>query len=84
MPLRNLAKKYEQFGWTVLVVNGHNFVELETAFKKSLMSSYPTCIIAKTILGKGISFMENNFKYHDIKSLSEELYEKAINETSSR
>lgn len=84
MPLRDLAKKYKEFGWTVMTINGHDFNEIETAFKKSMMSSYPTCIIAKTILGKGVSFMENNFKYHDVKSLSEELYEKAINETSSR
>jgi len=84
MPLRDLAAKYRQFGWTVLLINGHNFNEIETAFKKSLMSSYPTCIIAKTILGKGVSFMENNYKYHDVKSLSEELYEQAINETNSR
>ena len=84
MPLRNLAKKYEEFGWNVLIIDGHNFNAIETAFKKSLMSSYPTCIIAKTILGKGISFMENNFKYHDVKGLNDQLYEQAINETNSR
>ena len=37
-------------------------------------NSFPTCIIAKTTLGKGISFMENNFKYHDVKNLDQKLY----------
>lgn len=80
MPLDNLASKYVQFGWTVTTVDGHNFNQIISALKKAKNSDYPNCIIAKTVLGKGISFMENNFQYHDVKNLSDELYEKAKSE----
>jgi len=74
MPLGNLAAKYIQFGWTVTTINGHNFKQLEKALKTAKKSNYPNCIIAKTIMGKGISFMENNFKYHDVKNLDRNTY----------
>lgn len=78
MPLDELASKYLRFGWTVTTVDGHNFFELIEAIKKAKNSSiYPACIIARTILGKGISFMENDCHYHDVKNLSPELYQKA-------
>ena len=85
MPLKNLAAKYIQFGWTVFIVNGHNISQLTKVLKSNIYNqrsnnSFPVCIIAKTTLGKGISFMENNFEYHDIKNLSEDLYLKAKNE----
>lgn len=74
MPLDNLAAKYVQFGWTVTTVNGHNFFQLIKALKQTKNSNFPNCIIAKTVLGKGISFMENNYKYHDVKNLDEKTY----------
>lgn len=77
MPLGNLAAKYVQFGWTVTTVDGHNYKQLIRALERAYNSEYPTCIIAKTVLGKGISFMENNFHYHDIKQLSQDTYLKA-------
>lgn len=77
MPVDNLAAKYIQFGWTVTTIDGHNFNQIISALKNAKNSDYPNCIIAKTILGKGISFMENNFKYHDVKNLSDTLYQKA-------
>lgn len=81
MPLGELASKYLHFGWTVTTVDGHNFTELENAIKKAKTSTiYPACIIAKTIMGKGVSFMENNFEYHDVKQLSEDIYLSAKNE----
>ncbi|HPT66042.1 MAG TPA: transketolase [Candidatus Woesebacteria bacterium] len=80
MPLDNLAGKYIQFGWTVTTVDGHNFNQIISALKNAKNSIYPTCIIAKTVLGKGVSFMENNFHYHDIKNLSESLYQRAKSE----
>ena len=83
MPLDNLAAKYVQFGWTVTTVNGHNFAQIIKALKNAHNSEYPTCIIAKTILGKGISFMENNFNYHDVKQLSQDIYLKAKHELTS-
>ena len=81
MPLGELASKYLHFGWTVTTINGHNFSELEKALIKAKSSSiYPACIIAKTTFGKGISFMENKFEYHDIKKLPEDIYLAAKNE----
>jgi transketolase len=80
MPLDNLASKYIQFGWTVTTIDGHNFNQLISALKNAKKSNYPNCIIAKTILGKGISFIENNFHYHDVKNLPEALYQKAKSE----
>lgn len=80
MPITNLVDKYTQFGWLVKLVDGHNFNEIIKTLKESQKSTKPVCIIAKTILGKGISFMENNFKYHDIKNLPESDYLLAKNE----
>lgn len=74
MPLNNLASKYVQFGWTVTTIDGHNFFQLIKALKQAQNSDYPNCIIAKTVLGKGVSFMENNYKYHDVKNLDEKIY----------
>jgi len=75
MPLNNLAAKYIQFGWTVTTIDGHNFDQLIKILKQSTQKSdYPHCLIAKTVLGKGISFMENNYKYHDVKNLDEKTY----------
>lgn len=84
MPLDDLAAKYLRFGWTVITVNGHNFYDLIRAITKAKNSSiYPACIIAKTVLGKGISFMENHWQYHDVKNLPQDLYLKAKKELLS-
>lgn len=80
MPIDNLAAKYIQFGWTVTTVDGHDFNQIISALKQAKKSDYPNCIIAKTTIGKGISFMENNYKYHDIKNLSDTLYHLAKSE----
>lgn len=80
MPLGNLASKYIQFGWTVTTINGHDYSQIIKALENTKNSTYPNCIIAKTVLGKGISFMENDYRYHDIKQLPQDLYLKAKNE----
>ena len=81
MPLGELASKYLHFGWTVITINGHNLYDLEKALKTAKSSSiYPACIIAKSTLGKGVSFMENNFEYHDVKKIPEDIYLKAKKE----
>lgn len=81
MPLNELAAKYVRFGWTVTTVDAHNFYELERVLKIAKSSSiYPACIIAKTTIGKGVSFMENNPDYHDVKNLPEDIYLAAKNE----
>ncbi|HOG37454.1 MAG TPA: transketolase [Candidatus Woesebacteria bacterium] len=86
MPLNNLAAKYVQFGWTVTTVNGHNLHQIAKALKSALNhshSGYPSCVIAKTVLGRGVSFMEHQFKYHDIKNLDPSLYLQAKNDLES-
>lgn len=81
MPLDELAAKYIRFGWTVQTVDGHNFYQLENALKSAKNSSiYPACIIAKTTMTKGISFMENDYHYHDVKKLSPEIIKQIKNE----
>lgn len=65
MPLESLRLKYESFNWNVLEINGNDirgFVEaIQTA---KAMRERPTCIIAHTIPGKGVDFMENDFTWH--------------------
>lgn len=83
MPLDELAAKYIRFGWTVQTVDGHDFYALLKAIKTAKNSTiYPACIIAKTTLTKGISFMENDYHYHDVKKLSDEIVKKIESELS--
>lgn len=80
LPLGNLRNKWESFGWHVLEMNGHNMedivckLEIATRFR-----GQPTCVIAYTVKGKGISFMENNNDWHQKTPTSIE-YEQAIKE----
>lgn len=80
MPLGSLVDKYQGFGWNAVSIDGHNPQEIIAALTQAQKSDKPFCIVAKTILGKGISYMENNYKYHDVKNLSDELYEQALAE----
>ncbi len=59
-----LDEKFRAFGWAVKIVNGHNFAELTDALSHPAETGKPTCIIANTIKGKGVSFMENTAKWH--------------------
>jgi transketolase len=59
-----LDEKWRAFGWTVRVVNGHNFAELTDALTKPAAPGKPTCVIANTVKGRGVSFMENVAKWH--------------------
>lgn len=65
MPLDNLRAKYEAFGWFVLEIDGHNISEIVDAFEKArTIFEKPTVIIAHTIPGKGVDFMEGRFEWH--------------------
>jgi transketolase len=65
MNLEPLNKKWEAFGWHVIEVDGHDLTQLLNAFKQAkLVKGQPTVIIAHTIKGKGVSFMENNADFH--------------------
>lgn len=77
--LDNLADKIKAFNWKVIEIDGHNLNEIYTAIEEAKSSDVPTAIIANTIKGKGVSFMENNAGWHG-KAPGKEDYEKAIME----
>ena len=65
MPLESLRAKYESFNWHVLEINGHSFEDIIAAVAEvHAIYEKPTVIIAHTIPGKGVSFMENDYKWH--------------------
>jgi transketolase len=65
MNLEPLAEKWKAFGWHAIEVNGHELSQLISAFDEAkLVKGKPTVIIAHTIKGKGVSFMENNVDFH--------------------
>jgi len=67
MPLEPLREKYEHFGWHVLEADGHNVEEIIDAFHQAhAIYEKPTLIIFHTIPGKGVDFMERDFKWHGI------------------
>ena len=79
-----LRKKLIAFGYRVYEINGHSFEELDKVFNKikSKKILLPSIIIANTIKGKGISFMEKNLKWHHAVPQKDE-YEKAIKELNN-
>lgn len=80
MSLDPVAGKWRAFGWHVIEIDGHNMREILDALDKSGKTKYkPTVIIAHTIKGKGVSFMENQVQYHG-KALTEEELERALKE----
>ncbi len=65
MPLENLAHKFEAFNWHVEEIDGHNFTEIVGAVGRAqAVFDGPSVIIARTIPGKGVSFMERDYKWH--------------------
>ena len=75
-----IDEKFESFGFNVIKINGHNFNEILEAFKQAKeVKDMPTCIVAKTVKGKGISLMENQVGWHG-KAPNEEQYNEIIKE----
>jgi transketolase len=80
MPLEPLKEKYFSFGWEVLEVDGNDIAVFVNSVRKARsVLGKPVCIIAKTIPGKGVSFMENDYTWHG-KAPNQEEAEKAMNE----
>lgn len=78
--LEPLAMKFKAFNWNVLEIDGHNHNEIMDALLQAeKIIGMPTVIIAHTIKGKGVSFMENKLLWH-YRSPDEEQYHKAIKE----
>jgi transketolase len=74
MPLEPLGPRWAAWGWRVLEVNGHDVDELAEAFMSATPAcSQPTAIIAHTVKGKGVSFMENNHVWHGAVPTAEQL-----------
>lgn len=75
-----LGKKFESFGFNVIEVDGNNIEQLVNAFQTAkTVKGMPTAVIAKTIKGKGVSFMENQVGWHG-KAPNEEQYNQAMKE----
>lgn len=83
MGIDPLADKWKAFGWEVLEINGHDHKEIYEAYEKAKIigkeKTSPVVIIANTVKGKGVSFMENNAGWHG-KPPSAEDFERAIKE----
>lgn len=75
--------KLEAFGYNVITINGHDFDEIEAAFKAAReCKGRPTAIVAKTVKGKGVSFMENKVNWHGSAPKDAE-YEAAVEEINA-
>lgn len=80
MNLISIKDKFVAFGWHVIEINGHDFDEIKNALKEAKnVKGKPTAIVAHTIKGKGVSFMENNYAWHG-KAPNAEEYEIAMKE----
>jgi transketolase len=67
MPLEPLREKYEAFGWHVMEMNGHDMREIISTLEESKsIHAKPVLIIANTVPGKGVSFIENRFTWHGV------------------
>lgn len=76
MPLEPLEDKWKSFGWAVKTVDGHNIAALYDVLSSlPLQKNKPSCIIVKSVKGKGIPCMEDNWKYHYAKISDEDFQE---------
>ena len=78
-----IDKKFEAFNWHVIVINGNDFEEIENALKEAETIDKPVAIIAKTVKGKGVSFMENQVGWHG-SAPNDEQYEQAMSELNAQ
>lgn len=80
MPLHSIEEKYRAFNWNVISIDGNDVGEIMSALKKAReCKGRPTMIVAKTVPGKGVSFMEKNYKWHGVPPKEEEA-KKALSE----
>ena len=79
-----IDKKFEAFGWNVLVIDAHNYDDIKSALAKAkTVKGKPTVIIAKSTKGKGVSYMENQAAWHG-SAPNEEQYNQAISELDAK
>ncbi len=78
-----IDKKFEAFGWHVITINGHDFDQIEAALAEAKTVDKPVCIIAETVKGKGVSYMENAVNWHGA-APNDELAAKALEELNAQ
>jgi len=76
---QNIKENYISDGWEVIEVDGHDFQDIYQGIRKAISDGKPTAILAHTIMGKGVSFMENKFEFHG-RALKPDEYKKALEE----
>ena len=77
-----IDKKFEAFNWHTIVIDGNDFDQIEAAVNEAKTVDKPVAIIAKTVKGKGVSYMENAVNWHGA-APNDELYEQAITELNA-
>ena len=77
-----IDKKFEAFNWHTIVIDGHDFEQIEAALKEAETVDKPVAIIANTVKGKGVSYMENAVNWHGA-APNDELYEQAVSELNA-
>lgn len=79
-----IDEKFKAFGWNVIVIDGHDFNQIEKAVEEAKATKgQPTMVVCKTTKGKGVSFMENQAGWHG-KAPNAEEYEKAVAELKAQ
>ncbi|MBM7716114.1 transketolase [Bacillus thermophilus] len=74
IPVTNPQKRWEAFGWHVITIDGHDFAEMSAAFHEAKkVKGKPVMIVANTVKGKGVSFIENAYLWHSRVPSDEEL-----------
>ena len=74
-----IDKKFEAFNWHTIVIDGNDFEQIEKALKEAETVDKPVAIIAKTVKGKGVSYMMNAVNWHGA-APNDDLYEQAMSE----
>ena len=84
MNVDSLEEKFKAFNFHVITINGHDYDEIKAAFKEARKTKgMPTAIIAMTVKGKGVSFMENQASWHGV-APNDEQYEQAMKELGGK
>ena len=78
-----IDKKFEAFGWHTIIIDGHDFDQIDAALNEAEKIDKPVAIIAKTVKGKGVSFMENQVSWHG-SAPNDELAAQALEELNAK
>lgn len=81
MRVGDIASKFRSFGWNIIEIDGHDMNDIVAALSEAKASVEPTAIVAATVKGKGVSFMEDNPAFHGA-APNDEQFAKAMEELS--